>query len=1315
MSGSSVLKFTLVGLWAVFAAACSSSNPDGATVGGGGSDSGAAGIAGQSASGGQGGSEGGAGGANSQGGTGIFEDGGESGSGGCIPTTCQALGTDCGQVADGCGALLDCGTCADGASCGIVTANVCTALDGLCVPALAADVCAGKECGSEGDGCGDTVVCGSCGANEACGLAQPFQCGTILTGDDDNCPALITDCASAGAECGVIGNGCGGTLDCGGCLGEEICGINAPQLCGAPPECIPVAAAEVCETQCGFITDGCGGAIDCDSEGYPCPGIETCGGGGVQFECGSGGSACVPADQVTACDGLECGVASNGCGGSHPCGTCDTGSSCFAGTCQVTNSCTPQDIDIACAGKDCGQVGDGCGGTLLCGTCASGESCGLHVAFECGSNVCQPLSEVQACAGKQCGTALDGCGTAPENTFACGTCASGSFCGLFEPFQCDAPEDEPCVPTATSCTELEWACGLAINNCGDVFDCATEDRRCNAFQTCSGGNNGNPTVCAGETPEDCALCEDVPTCSIASPTRLTGRVITPGRSDGDSGNQVGVPNAFVYILRNNDVTDLPAIGTGVPAGGTACDRCSEQDLGPILASAVTDGTGAFTLSGNIPIAQNFLLVTKVGKFRRAVTMQVAEGAACSTTALATTMPNNPTRLPRSTTDAPAGLTAALNLPHVAVTTGRIDAMECVLFKMGVAQSEFGNFGSAARVHLYRGGTASNAMSGARIDASTPFDGTLYDSQTRMQSYDMVVADCEGQSWDSSFSQRGTPTTTATPTSSGDRVRDYVNRGGRMFASHLSFSWLHLNGTTVYNEATPFVTGLGPVATWDTNSGNNLDTSGTGVISVGRPRASPRIENFTDWMVNEGVTTSPAFQFAVTDPRSMAQTLGTTSEEFVFRTGGNGRVQQFSFNTPYGAPEEESCGRVAYSGFHVAATGGGSSPFSTATFPGHCTNALANNGVLTNQEKVLLYMLFDLGACVGEDPTPPACTPLACPADDTCGTLPDGCGGQLNCGCEGSEVCVNNECIIPGCVPTTCDAENTICSSISDGCGDVLVCDCPLCTPLSQEAACAGVSCGTVSDGCSSTYLCSQCPEGCVPLTACPSQFDCGIISDGCDGTLDCGNCDTGEVCGAGGPNACGVPACDPLECSDVNAQCGIIGDGCGAAVNCGPCPPGQACVTVNGVPNRCAGCEPRDCAAAGAECGVIGDGCGDTVDCGPCLVVGEICGAQSPNQCGSGPSCTPQTCLQAGAECGTIGDGCGGEVVCDPCPTGQLCGITTAFQCGAPPACTPATCESLGAECGTVGDGCGNALPCGDCPTGTTCGLGEANKCRGIH
>ncbi|MEQ1500598.1 MAG: hypothetical protein ABMB14_00135 [Myxococcota bacterium] len=63
---------------------------------------------------------------------------------GCVPTTCDAAGADCGVLDDGCGATLDCGGCAPWSACGTVTPNTCTAAD--CVPFEQASTDGGGRC-----------------------------------------------------------------------------------------------------------------------------------------------------------------------------------------------------------------------------------------------------------------------------------------------------------------------------------------------------------------------------------------------------------------------------------------------------------------------------------------------------------------------------------------------------------------------------------------------------------------------------------------------------------------------------------------------------------------------------------------------------------------------------------------------------------------------------------------------------------------------------------------------------------------------------------------------------------------------------------------------------------------------------------------------------------------------------------------------------------------------------------------------------------------------------------------------------------------
>lgn len=556
------------------------------------------------------------------------------------------------------------------------------------------------------------------------------------------------------------------------------------------------------------------------------------------------------------------------------------------------------------------------------------------------------------------------------------------------------PDDCP----KRTCKDLGWECGYTVDKCGTVLDCANEGLACAPNQVCIGGADGTPTKCVAGGGQACALCSAVPDCSQAgSVTHLTGRVITPGRGDANTANQVGVPNAVVYILQTNQPEDLPAINAGIPSGGTSCDRCEEQNFGPVLNGTVTDATGHFTLDEFIPVGKEFLLVVKAGRFRRATKFSLPDSAACKTTDLPTTLPDNPTRLPRSMADG-----TAVNIPRIAVTTGRIDAIECVLSKMGIANAEFGNpstpvSSGAPRINLYRGGDES-APTGARIDGSTPHDSSLFGNASQLESYDILVSDCEGIDYDRSFDQRD---------ADGANVRHFLNRGGRMFASHLSFTWLGGNGTEAYAASNSTETGLDPAGTWATSS--NQATLGTGIVSQGRPNTSSRIENFTAWLVNEKITSAPGYTFEINEPRSMSTGLGPSSEEFVYLQNGNGRTQQFSFNTPYGAPKEAVCGRVAYSGFHVSVgsdggagsggTGGAgpvnpgpdTGPFESATFPDHCS------GDLTDQEKVLLYMLFDLGACIGVIP-PPKCEPATCTSlGAKCGKAADGCGNLLDCG------------------------------------------------------------------------------------------------------------------------------------------------------------------------------------------------------------------------------------------------------------------------------------------------------------------------------
>ena len=93
------------------------------------------------------------------------------GTGGCVAWTCEKLGAECGQAPDGCGGVLECGSCSAGLFCGGKGANRC-----------GTEPCAKKTCASAkascsyvSDGCGSVIDCGACQDGEVCEIRTDSQ------------------------------------------------------------------------------------------------------------------------------------------------------------------------------------------------------------------------------------------------------------------------------------------------------------------------------------------------------------------------------------------------------------------------------------------------------------------------------------------------------------------------------------------------------------------------------------------------------------------------------------------------------------------------------------------------------------------------------------------------------------------------------------------------------------------------------------------------------------------------------------------------------------------------------------------------------------------------------------------------------------------------------------------------------------------------------------------------------------------------------------------------------------------------------------
>ncbi len=946
--------------------------------------------------------------------------------------------------------------------------------------------------------------------------------------------------------------------------GSDVGEADADDSCPFEVSC---AAAGV---SCGQIPDGCGGTISCG----------TCADGDY---CNNGVCSASRCENSGSCAGIQCGFVPDGCGGVINCGTCTGNTKCgngpTRGQCILPDACIPR-TNCAAAGMQCGAMPDGCGGFVQCGGCQDGHSCNSGT---CERVQCTPKVKADF-PGMECGSMPDGCGGVVD--FG-SNCPVGQVCGGSGiSGKCGAPSCTPRTPAFYAGTKN---CGPISDGCSGTIDlgaCTVPGEIC--------GGSGIANVCGADSRgADCKnLCLDQVVCQGGAATTITGRTFAPNGT-------LPIPNAAVYVP-NVPISQLPAI-----ASGASCERCEDEEFGDPLVATVSDELGNFTLR-HVPAGVKFPLVIKVGKWRRVV--EVGPVQACGTVAL----PAEQTRLPKRHQE---GGMWQNNIPKTAFSTGYVDAMECVLKKIGVDADQFTGRGSSGRIHLYRGngGTpnqaAANACVGCDIRVcSDNHQGNcsgsnqavikenlashLYNNVNTLKSYDMVVFDCEGIN---AYPERNN--------TQRQNVLNYVNSGGRVFASHLSYSWLY--------QTNPLSTTATWYGTWQ-NENQSL-------AFVDKSHA--RGMAFWNWLVNvqanhpvngangEGQINIAQPRYWVKDNNKANSTRWVYTERGKAGHVGDSSVQQYSFDTPVGS--SNACGRVVYSSFHVDEVDTKHGP----AFPSYCVGT-----ELTPQEKVLAFMLFDLGACITEGGGPPP---------------------------------------LPVCVPQTCAQLNAACGSIGDGCGGVLNCgSCP-----------SGSACGA-------SGIPNQCGGECQKLTCGDHGAQCGTVPDGCGGTLNCGQCAGNQTCGANGVlNKCG---CEPLTCESHGAQCGTVSDGCGGTLNCGECGPGQYC-GVGVQANVCIseqGCQALTCEDHQANCGTVNDGCGGVLNCGTCEAPETCGGGGVRNECGS--VCKPLTCADHGAQCGPISDGCGGVLNCGECDYLDVC---ENMQC-VTPACLPAGGSCIdGAQC----------------------------------
>ena len=429
-------------------------------------------------------------------------------------------------------------------------------------------------------------------------------------------------------------------------------------------------------------------------------------------------------------------------------------------------------------------------------------------------------------------------------------------------------------------------------------------------------------------------------CSGGTTTTISGKVYDPAKKNP-------LYNVAVYVPQSA----LQPLPQGVPTGADACSCAALFKSGAVV-SAATGVDGSFKLE-NAPVGSAVPLVLQIGKWRKLVTIPVKS---CQDNPQA----DKSLALPGTVA---AGDTND-NMPDIAVSTGSADTLECLMTRIGLPTTEYvAGAAGTGHIHVFSGGTNSGAgLAGSPespgMTGAPASDTALWDSQADLMKYDITLLSCEGgETYD------------AKPAI----LEDYLNAGGRVFASHYHYAWF-TNPTESGQSYTPPADWGSNLATWTVGSNGGAQSNGKIVQTLnGSTQPFVKGQALLQWLGLNGalgVLNAPPMELPIIPPRYNSQ-VGPTNKpsQSWINDDKNGFAMYFSFDTPVNAmPQADGgppnyCGRAVFSGLHV---GQETTPPDTMQPPGGCTQT-----DLSPQEKALEFMLFDLSSCVIPDTQPPS--------------------------------------------------------------------------------------------------------------------------------------------------------------------------------------------------------------------------------------------------------------------------------------------------------------------------------------------------------
>jgi hypothetical protein len=412
---------------------------------------------------------------------------------------------------------------------------------------------------------------------------------------------------------------------------------------------------------------------------------------------------------------------------------------------------------------------------------------------------------------------------------------------------------------------------------------------------------------------------------------LTGTVWAPGMAPGMVPPEQEIPIAGALVTLSIDRP--PPIPAGV-----YCERCIDTGTG-----VLSDAHGHFTMVLLEP--GTYWLVIQKGQFRLEQPITLERGAR-TLVATETTLPGQ--------LDVAGGKT----IPHIAVAVGNYDSIQDVVGKLGIGEvaSDGGLVNTLGEMDLYTNG-------GPDLGVAMGTLTQLVSDLDRLRQYHIVFIPCASTSNVIALRDQNNLR----------NLRRYVEEGGRLYVTDWSGEWMdnvfpaqielgETVATTDPRTDTPSSAYDPQTDTWDTTRFGNAD--GEVYVSSDAEATDPELAAWLEGQVGpRGETGGDVglinpMRFAAYDNWNWIVALtpivvGTddlgadvidTPRAWVSGSGSSiggptKRPLTVTFNPP-------GCGRVLFSTYHTA--------------PG------THQGLLP-QERVLLYLIFEIGVCNDNPP------------------------------------------------------------------------------------------------------------------------------------------------------------------------------------------------------------------------------------------------------------------------------------------------------------------------------------------------------------